>query len=211
MKETESDSKELTELIRKIRCGDQVAYGAVIQRHQQALYAYCYHLLMQREEAEDAVQDVFIKAYEKLNQYTYESSFSAWLYKIAYNHCMNLLQKRRRSALLNRLLSPIKEDWIDDGYSRARKKEVRVMGERVLLRLKPDDRVLILLRIMEGRSYEEISEKLPYSAATLRKKMERVKKKFKKAWIELEGSEDEYEMEFESTGHSIPRGTAASD
>lgn len=208
MKEAESDTNEL---IQRIRSGDQVAYSAVIQRHQQALYAYCYHLLMQREEAEDAVQDVFIKAYEKLSQYTYEKSFSAWLYKIAYNHCMNLLQKRRRSALLNRLLSPLKEDWIDDGYSHTRKKEVREMGERVLLRLRPDDRVLILLRIMEGRSYEEISEKLPYTAATLRKKMERVKKKLKKAWIELEGCEDEYDTEFETTGHSIPRGAAASD
>jgi len=209
MKEYESDTNEL---VQKIRSGDQVVYGAVIQRYQQALYVYCYHLLMQREEAEDAVQDVFIKAYEKLNLYTYESSFSAWLYKIAYNHCMNLLQKRRRSALLNRLLSPLKEDWTDDGYSHARKKEVRAMGEQVLLRLRPDERVLILLRVIEGRSYEEIGETLPYTAATLRKKLERVKKKLKKAWIELEGSKVEYKAEFgKTTECSVPRGTAASD
>lgn len=84
------------ELIRTIQGGKLELYAAIVQRYQQRLYVYCYHLLMQREEAEDAVQDVFIKAYEKLSQYAYRQSFSAWLYKIAYHHCLNMLKRRRR-------------------------------------------------------------------------------------------------------------------
>lgn len=193
------------ELVQIVRSGNQESYAVIIQRYQQALYVYCYHLLMQREEAEDAVQDVLIKAYEKLGMYAYKQSFSAWLYKMAYNHCMNLLHKRKRAKLMYRLLGPLREGRADEGYDLTRKKEIRELSEQVLLRLTPDERVLILLRVIEGRSYEDIQEQLPFSASALRKKAERAKRKLKKAWIELEGCEDEYRQGMEpSVGNQIP-------
>ena len=180
-------------LIRAVRDGQVELYAQLIERYQQRLYVYCYHLLMQREEAEDAVQDVLIKAYEKLALYAYSQSFSAWLYKMAYHHCLNLLRKRKRSALLARLLKPLGQDQADEGYAAARRKEVLAQSERALMRLTVAERSLIVLRVMEGKSYEEIGQTFPQSPAALRKRMERALFKLKKIWGKMEDGEDEEE------------------
>lgn len=180
-------------LIRAVRDGQVELYSELIERYQQRLYVYCYHLLMQREEAEDAVQDVLIKAYEKLALYAYSQSFSAWLYKMAYHHCLNLLRKRKRSALLARLLKPLSQDHADEGYAVARRKEVLVQSERALRRLSVNERSLIVLRVMEGKSYEEIGQIFPQSSSALRKRVERALAKLRIIWEKMEDGEDEEE------------------
>jgi len=205
-------SMDEDELIRAIQGGEQELYAVVIRKYQQQLYVYCYHLLMQREEAEDALQDVFLKGYEKLNLYKPGASFSAWLYKIAYHHCVNLLHKRRRTELLHMLLKPLRNHSVDDGYAFARRKEVRALSVSSLQRLSPLERSLIVLRVVEGRSYEEIGRMYSYSQAALRKKVERAKSKLKKIWIELEGDEDEFaQTNISATKQELVRGAATSD
>ncbi|WP_214626120.1 RNA polymerase sigma factor [Paenibacillus agaridevorans] len=190
--EAEREREEASDegLIRAVREGETERYEALIGRYQQRLYIYCYHLLMQREEAEDAVQEVFIKGYEKLSQFVYNQSFAAWLYKIAYHHCLNVLRKRRRTALLSKLLKPLGHEGADDGYAEARRKEVAAQSELALGRLTVVERSLIVLRVIEGKSYEEIGQSFPQSPAALRKKVERAKLKLKRIWMELEGDAD---------------------
>ena len=183
-------------LIRAVRDGHVELYTELIEKYQQRLYVYCYHLLMQREEAEDAVQDVLIKAYEKLSLYAYSQSFSAWLYKIAYHHCLNLLRKRKRTALLSKLLRPLSQERADEGYMTARRKEVLAQSERALRQLTASERSLIVLRVMEGKSYEEIGQTFPQSAAALRKRVERALLKLKKIWAKMEDGEDEEESAY---------------
>lgn len=198
------------ELIRTIQGGKLELYAAIVQRYQQRLYVYCYHLLMQREEAEDAVQDVFIKAYEKLSQYAYRQSFSAWLYKIAYHHCLNMLKRRRRAVWLDRLLSPIRQVSEEDGYAAARRREVRVQSAIALQRLTVEERSMLVLKVIEGRSYEEIGQCYPYSPAALRKKVERAKAKLKRIWTELEEGSYAYggKKSFECSAESDSIGRA---
>ncbi|WP_165861319.1 RNA polymerase sigma factor [Paenibacillus paeoniae] len=178
-------------LIRAVRDGQLEQYAALIKRYQQRLYVYCYHLLMQREEAEDAVQDVLIKGYEKLSLYTYNQSFSAWLYKIAYYHCLNLLRKRKVTTLMMKLLKPLGNENVDDGYAIARQKEVLTQMEFALQQLTLVERSLIVLRVIERQSYDEISQSFPQSPTALRKKAGRSLSKLKKIWKELEGVEIE--------------------
>ena len=189
-------------LIRAVREGQVELYAELIERYQQRLYVYCYHLLMQREEAEDAVQDVLIKAYEKLALYAYSQSFSAWLYKMAYHHCLNLLRKRKRSALLARLLKPLSQDHADEGYAVARRKEVLVQSERALRRLSVDERSLVVLRVMEGKSYEEIGQIFPKSSSALRKRVERALAKLRRIWGKMEDGEDEEESTYRLASES---------
>ncbi len=189
-------------LIRAVREGQVELYAELIERYQQRLYVYCYHLLMQREEAEDAVQDVLIKAYEKLALYAYSQSFSAWLYKMAYHHCLNLLRKRKRSALLARLLKPLSQDHADEGYVVARRKEVLVQSERALRRLSVDERSLVVLRVMEGKSYEEIGQIFPQSSSALRKRVERALAKLRRIWGKMEDGEDGEESTYRLASES---------
>lgn len=202
------------ELVRAIQGGELERYAIVIQRYQQRLYVYCYHLLMQREEAEDAVQDIFIKGYEKLLQYTYNQSFSAWLYKIAYHHCLNMLKKRNRAVWVERLLGPLRQNSEDDGYATVRRREVRLQSALALQRLTAEERSLLVLKVIEGRSYDEIEQYFDYSHVALRKKVERAKTKLKRIWSELdeEGYGNEGKECFERSAESdFIRRAVASD
>ncbi|WP_173275019.1 RNA polymerase sigma factor [Paenibacillus sp. NEAU-GSW1] len=189
---------DIEETIRVVKAGNKEAYAKVVRRLQQPLYVYCCHLLMQREEAEDAVQEVFIKAFEKLERYTYDKSFSAWLYRIAYCHCMNLLNKRRRAQMIQLILRQNNAavqtaGGIDDGFLSIERDEQRSEYEQALRRLSADDRSLLVLRFVQEKSYEDISVILSHNPAALRKKVERVKSKLKKIWLEMEAERNGFE------------------
>ena len=73
-------------------------------KHTKQIYIYCADA--RKQDAQDAVQDIFIKAFTKLHTYEAKVSFSSWLYKIAYHHCLNLLRKRQVRMRVNRLIKP---------------------------------------------------------------------------------------------------------
>lgn len=198
------NAQELRETIHNIKAGDKAQYELIVKHYQQPLYVYCYHLLMQREEAEDAIQDVFIKAYEKLHLYAYEQSFTAWLYKIAYNHCVNMLRRRKRSRLMKLFVMRQAESHIEEaGYRDVERESSDPLLRRALLQLSPEERTLVVLRMVEEKPYEEISVILGSSPAGLRKKAERIRTKLKRIWSEMEdarnGQERNYRASIEPT------------
>ena len=86
----------IKEVVKQVQAGDTHAYTEIIRCFQKQIYLYCYYLLGNKEEAEDASQDVFIKGLENIRQFSYSVSFSAWLYKIAHHHCIDLLKKKNK-------------------------------------------------------------------------------------------------------------------
>lgn len=100
------DHNAMEQAIKEVRAGDIDQFGIIIDLMQKPLFVYCYHMLGHRQEAEDAVQEVFLKAFEQLDSYRHTVSFSAWMYKIAYHHCLNLLNR----AKLNREIQYYKDD-----------------------------------------------------------------------------------------------------
>lgn len=94
------------ELIERILSGGRDLYGELVRRHQARLYQLCLAFLGDRHEAEEAAQDVFIKAYGALARFQGQSSFRTWLTRVGINHCKDVLRSRRRSRCvsLDRLL-----------------------------------------------------------------------------------------------------------
>src|SRR4051812_42500427 len=94
------------ELVARARDGDDRAFGELIRRHHARIAGLCASLLGGPSQADDAAQEVFLKAYRSLGQYRGTSSFSTWLYRIASNQCLDLLraQSRRRSESLEAAL-----------------------------------------------------------------------------------------------------------
>ncbi|MFD2875049.1 RNA polymerase sigma factor [Paenibacillus rhizoplanae] len=90
------DTTDLDSTLVSIKKGDTQAFVLIVDRFQRPIYLYCYYILRNQEEAEDATQETFIKALEHIEQFNYKASFSAWLYKIARNHCTDLLKKRKK-------------------------------------------------------------------------------------------------------------------
>src|SRR5919204_4932872 len=82
-----ADTRESAEILSRARAGDAEAWGDLYRLHAPAIFRFCRRALPTREDAEDATMEVFMKIRDKLVQYDETRSFSAWLYKVAANHC----------------------------------------------------------------------------------------------------------------------------
>lgn len=164
------ESKKIEEAIHQVHAGDRQAFTTIITEYERKIYTYCYYLLRNREEAEDAVQDIFVKVYQQLRRYEKRVSFSAWLYKVAYHHCLDQLRRRKRRS---RLLSLYKLQLMT--HQQALPEEPPV--DRILEKLTSEERGLLILRVIEQYSFEEISMITGSSSPALRKKYERLRKK----------------------------------
>src|SRR6266849_2754394 len=87
--------KEPTEAIARARAGDAEAWGELYRGCAPAIFWFCRRALPTREDAEDATMEIFMKLKDKLNQYDSTRSFTAWLYKVAANHCWDTLRRRK--------------------------------------------------------------------------------------------------------------------
>jgi RNA polymerase sigma-70 factor (ECF subfamily) len=163
--------------IELIKQGSLEEYRHIVQGYQQPLFKYCWHMLGSVEEAEDAVQEVFIKAYRKLGSYRADTSFSSWLYRIAYNHCIDCLRKRKYFQFVP-LLDNTASDYDTTAYT-VEKDELSLLLQKAISMLPPEDKTVLMLRVLEEKSYDEIAEILGKRSCTVRKKYERAKKKVK--------------------------------
>uniref|UniRef100_UPI0040472EDB RNA polymerase sigma factor n=1 Tax=Paenibacillus sp. FSL H3-0469 TaxID=2954506 RepID=UPI0040472EDB len=164
------ESKKIEEAIHKVHTGDRQAFTTIITEYERKIYTYCCYLLRSREEAEDAVQDIFVKVYQQLSRYEKRVSFSAWLYKVSYHHCMDQLRRRKRR---NRLLSLYKLQLMTNQQALPEESPV----DQIFENLTSEERGLLILRVIEQYSFEEISMITGSSSAALRKKYERLRKK----------------------------------
>ncbi|WP_405106537.1 sigma-70 family RNA polymerase sigma factor [Paenibacillus sp. FSL K6-1217] len=161
--------------VKQVQQGDVQAYTLLIRHFQRPIYLYCYYLLGNREEAEDAAQDIFIRALERLQQYSEIVSFSAWLYTIARNHCLDRIKRRNKSfKLLSLYRQHHQQEQEEEQAGDTRYTEV-VHG--LLEKLSMEERQILLLRALEEHSFEEIGIIMDMKAGTVRKKYERLRKK----------------------------------
>ncbi|GGF96916.1 RNA polymerase sigma factor [Paenibacillus albidus] len=161
----------IDEAVDKVRTGDREAFRTIIHVFERQIYTYCYYILKSREEAEDAVQDVFVKVYKELGRYEKKVSFSAWLYKVAYHHCLDQIRKRKRRI---RLLSLYKQQqpraYMDPGLENP-------VESLFMDQLTPEESNLLILKVVEQYSFEEMGQIMECKPASLRKKYERLRKK----------------------------------
>ncbi|WP_165861313.1 RNA polymerase sigma factor [Paenibacillus paeoniae] len=180
---------EVEQLVRAVKAGNRKQYGPLVQQYQQRIYRYCFHMLGQLQEAEDVTQDVFVKGLERLGQYRENTSYEAWLYRIAYHECLNKLKRMQTYSRLLRIFSrTVPVMHIDQAAGGV---EYNAELCEALLRLRPVDRHIILQRIVEERPFEEIAQQLDMSYAAVRKRYERAKNQLKRDLIQKEEAADE--------------------
>lgn len=164
-----------TDCVRRSLDGDRDAYAFLVRRHQGKVLSLCLSLLRVRDEAEDAAQDVFIKAYRGLSGFRFESSFSTWLYRIAYSRCLDLLRSRRRrpeESLEALTAAGVETASAATGLS----PEERADLERALEALRPEERLILTLRESQGLSYEELTEALDISLDAVKSRLRRARR-----------------------------------
>lgn len=167
---------EIEQIVVRVQGGEVESYALIVEAYQKPIYRYCCRLLGSRMEAEDAVQDILVKAYQHIGSYQKVASFSSWLYKIAYHHCLNLIRKRQRHLNMLSLFQPDppaeSPEQLMDRY---------IFSEplaRALQKLNTEERNLLVLRIFEEQSFPEMAE-------ILEKNTDAVKKKYRRTIIKL--------------------------
>jgi RNA polymerase sigma-70 factor (ECF subfamily) len=172
------------ELVRLARQGDRDAYRELVERYQRKVYAVLLGMLHDHDAAWETSQETFIKALRNLDQFKGEAAFYTWLYRIAVNLAIDYQRREWR-----RPVTSVADDTVeaqagvqeelrrDDPFRRVRNRE---LGERVraaIEQLTPEHRAAILLREVEGLSYEEISRVLGCAKGTVMSRLHYARKK----------------------------------
>lgn len=177
--------EEELQWIQDVLAGDKQAYAHIINKYKNPLYATILRMTKNPQDAQDFVQEAFIKVYERLDQYKETGSFSSWLYRVAINHCLDQFRKKYYQTTSE----PVDEERIVNSQHPELvflKKEKSRQLERLIATLPEDERLIILLRYVNELSYDEISQLADVSVSTVRNKLHRAKKKMR-ATVKREG------------------------
>jgi len=149
------------DIIERVKKGEKDLFEILVRRHEARLYALAWRMLHNRADAEDAVQESFVKAYRSIRRFRGDAKFSTWLYRIALNHILNKLRKgsrlRRADLDLERMESPLTPS------DAARQKELQSGVARAIEKLPPRQRAIFHMRYEEELSHAEIAEILGIS------------------------------------------------
>ena len=154
----------------RVAAGDSDAFAAIVEAHQERLLRLCERLLGDAEEARDAAQEVFLKAYRKAADFRPQGQVYTWLYRIAVNHCFNRLRRRRliRFLRFERFETDPEADAPafdppDAAADPAASLEARQRWQatrQAIAKLPDNQRAVLILARFEGLSYRQIAEVL---------------------------------------------------
>ena len=175
--------------MRRAQGGEVAAYEELVRAHQQRVFAVVSRILRRREDIEDVAQQVFIKAYFSLRRFDLRSAFGTWLYKIAVNECWDYLRKKRvrrlsyEADLSDEQARQFEAAAEQPGGARrpredaGRRAEQRDLLEHLLAELDEKDRLMLVMKEVEGFSVEEIGEVLDLNVNTVKVRLFRARRR----------------------------------
>ena len=171
-------------LVDRVRGGDAAAYDELVRKYERQIFRIAQHITQNREDAEDVMQDAFVKAYEKLDQFRGNSKFYTWLVRIAVNESLMRLRKRRTSKLVSMDEDLHTEegsvprdfaDWAPNPEQNYNQAELADILRKTIQGLPPGFRVVFVLRDVDGLSTEETAESLGLSVPAVKSRLLRAR------------------------------------
>lgn len=171
--------EHIAELVQQ---GDVGLFATLIERYEQKMMRYVRRFLFTTEDAEDIVQDVFLKAFTNLQQFDTDRSFSSWLYRIAHNECINQIRKKEKMAFPffdpdTLFPHPIAKEQSD---RTTLDQDAKNILDTLLGKLKPQYREVVVLYYFEEFDYKTISDILQIPVSTVGVRLARAKTQLKK-------------------------------
>ena len=163
-------------LVARARRGDEDAFDRLYVRHRDQVYTLCLNLCGDRDEAQDLLQESFVRAYRALRRFRGEALFTTWLHRIAVNVCHSAARRNQHRA---------DPRPVATGPDPGLVEQVRA----TLVHLRPRYRVVLALRYHQSLSYQEIAEMLNWSLARVKVTIHRAKRAFKDAYLQLDEAE----------------------
>jgi RNA polymerase sigma-70 factor (ECF subfamily) len=161
-------------IVTRVLAGDTEAFSELIDRYKVAVYNLCLRMLHSPEEAEDAAQEIFLRAYNQLATYQAGRRFSTWLLSIASHYCIDLLRRRRPQVDLDSIAFWKQSDQPEPEET-ALTEETRDEVRDLLTKLPEKYRAVTVLRYWQDLSYEEIAEATGLSVGTVKTRLFRAR------------------------------------
>ena len=178
------ENNEEQALVDRARTGDASAFTELVDKYERKIFRLAKHITQNDEDAEDVLQESFMKAYSNLDSFQGQSKFYTWLVRIAVNEALMKLRKRKSDRTVS-LDEPheTEEDtvsreiavWEDDPEQKYSREELRGILERAVESLKPAFRTVFVLRDIEELSTEETAEALGISIPAVKSRLLRAR------------------------------------
>jgi RNA polymerase sigma-70 factor (ECF subfamily) len=178
-------------LLEQVAQGDAEAFDALMRQHQDRVLAVCLRMLGNRAEAEDAAQEVFVKMYHQAGQLEPRGQVYTWLYRVAMNHCLNQLRRRKIVRFLPLATGRPREDDAPleieprepsaDPEQVAEARERWTRTERSIAALPDNQKAVLILARFEGLSYRDIAQTLEITEGAVESRLVRAMRNLRKA------------------------------
>ncbi len=176
-------------LVQRAQAGDEPAFREIVERYQSKVFSIIHGIVRQRNDVEDIAQQVFAKVYSSLKSFDFRSSLITWIYKITVNECFDYLRKRKVRRLVYE--SDLSEDEVRrvENTEPATDRQAPVDSSlaqrdyvlKLLTRVSEEERMLLILKEVEGFSVEELAQKTGMNENTVKVKLFRARQKLVKA------------------------------
>jgi RNA polymerase sigma-70 factor, ECF subfamily len=169
-----------TDLLARLRSGEPRAFEDLVRTHQHRVFGVALRMLGSRAEAEDVAQEVFLRVHRAVRDFRGEAKLSTWLYGIASNLCLNRLAsaERRRVRHDDEAVLQIATD-APDATATMERRELESALRDAIAALPDERRIVVVLRDLEGLSYEEVAEALSLEPGTVRSRLHRARMELK--------------------------------
>ena len=185
----EYENSQEAKLVRRAQAGDEAAFREIVERYQSKVFSIIHGIIRQRNDIEDIAQQVFSKVYFSIRNFDFRSSLITWIYKITVNECFDYLRKKKVRKLV------YESDLSEDEVRRVENTEPAVDRQvpvdqnlaqrdyvvKLLARVSEEERTLLMLKEVEGRSVEELAEMTGMNENTIKVKLFRARQKLVKA------------------------------
>jgi RNA polymerase sigma-70 factor, ECF subfamily len=176
-------------LVQRAQAGDEAAFREIVERYQSKVFSIIHGIVRQRNDVEDIAQQVFAKVYLSLKSFDFRSSLITWIYKITVNECFDYLRKRKVRRLV------YESDLSEDEVRRVENTEPATDRQtpadsslaqrdyilKLLTRVSEEERMLLMLKEVEGYSVEELADRTGMNENTIKVKLFRARQKLVKA------------------------------
>jgi RNA polymerase sigma-70 factor (ECF subfamily) len=176
-------------LVRRVQAGDETAFREVVERYQSKVFSIIHGVVRRRNDVEDIAQQVFTKVFLSIGSFDFRSSLITWIYKITVNECFDYLRKRKvRKLVYESDLSEDESRRVENTPPQADRQEGadvslarRDYVLKLLARVSGEERMLLMLKEVEGYSVEELADRTGMNENTIKVKLFRARQKLVKA------------------------------
>ncbi len=163
-------------LVKRFIDGDESAFAVLVQRHKEKVRNIIYLTMSSSNSVDDIAQDVFLTVYRNLNNFRFESQFTTWLYRITVNKCKDYMRKIK----IRNIFTPLKEAEEKTGNTTApESRDISAIVQKAIGKLPEKLRVPLLLKDIEGMSYQEIAETVQCELGTVKSRIFRAREGLK--------------------------------